>query len=90
MKTKETKDLALAEFPAMPKRRLARATVEGIELPAYPGGNPYKIEWARLDTPLKVMCWIHHLAGKPWMSPQILKDLIVITMRHSRWSWIAL
>lgn len=42
MKTTETKDLTLADFPPMQKRQLARATAEGVELPAYPGGNPYK------------------------------------------------
>ena len=85
MKTTDTKDLTLADFPPTQKRRLARATAEGVELLAYPGGNPYFIEWARLDSPLKAVRWIHHLAGKPWMSPQMLKALIEATARHFGW-----
>lgn len=69
----------------MPKRRLARATAEGVEILAYPGGNTYMIEWERLDSPIKAVRWIHHLAGKPWMSPQMLKDLIETTARHFGW-----
>ena len=85
METTDTKDLKLSDFPTMPKRRLSMATAEGLELLAYPGGNPYFIEWARLDSPIKAVRWIHHLAGKPWMSPQMVKDLVVVLMRHFKW-----
>lgn len=90
MKLQQTKGLKLSDCAPMPKRRLARATAEGVELLAYPGGNPYMIEWARLDSPLKAVRWIHHLAGKPWMSPQMVKDLIEDIMRHFKWPWGAL
>jgi len=90
MKMQQTKDLKLSDFAPMPKRRLARATAEGVELLAYPGGNPYMIEWARIDAPIKAVRWIHHLAGKPWMSPQMVKDLIEAIMRHFKWPWGAL
>ena len=86
MKTTRAIDLKLSDFPTMPKRRLARATAEGIEL-ACPGGNPYFVEWARLDSPIKAVRWIHHLAGKPWLSPQMMKDLVVVLMRHFKWPW---
>ena len=90
MKTTDTKDLKLSDFPTMQKRRLARSTAEGLELPAYPGGKPYSIEWARLDSPIKAVRWIHHLAGKPWMSPQMMKDFIEVLMRHFKRPWGAL
>ena len=86
MKTIETIDLKLSDFPKMPKRRLARATAEGLELLAYTGVNPYSIEWARLDSPIKAVRWIHHLAGKPWLSPQMLKDLVEVLMQHFKWT----
>lgn len=84
-----TKDLKLSDFAPMPKRRLARATAEGVELLAYPGGNRYVIEWARLETPLKAVRWIRHLAGKPWATPQMIRDFIEATARHFRWRWNA-
>ena len=86
MKTIETIDLKLSDFPKMPKRRLARATAEGLELLAYTGVNPYSIEWARLDSPIKAVRWIHHLAGKPWLSPQMLKDVVEVLMQHFKWT----
>lgn len=90
MKLQQTNDLKLSDFAPMPKRRLARATAAGVELPAYPGDNPCVIEWARLDSPIKAVRWIHHLAGKPWMSPQMMKDFIEVVMRHFKWPWGAL
>ena len=87
MKPQQAKDNKLSDFAPMPERRLARATAEGVELLACPGGNPYMIEWARLDSPIKAVRWIHHLAGKPWMSPQMVKDLVVVLMRHFKWPW---
>ena len=68
----------------------ARATAEGVEILAYPGGNTYMIEWERLDSPIKAVRWIHHLAGKPWMSPQMMKDLVEVVMQHFKWPWGAL
>lgn len=90
MKPKQTKDNKLSDFATKPKLRLALATAEGVALLAYPGGDPYMIEWARLDSPLKAVRWIHHLAGKPWLSPQMVKDLIETIMRHFKWPWGAL
>ena len=43
------------------------------------------IEWERLDSPMKTLRWIRHLAGKPWASPTMLKDLIEATARHFGW-----
>ena len=90
MKTTKARDVKLSDFPTTQRRRLARATAEGLEILAYPGGNPYFVEWARLDSPIKAVRWIHHLAGKPWMSPQTMKDFIEVIMRHFKWPWGAL
>ena len=90
MKLQQTNGLKLSDFAPTVERPLARATAEGVELPAYPGGNPYAIEWARLDSPIKAVRWIHHLADKPWMSQQMMKDLIETIMRHFKWPWGAL
>ena len=87
MKLQQSKDLELSDFAPMPQRRLALTTAKSVELLAYPGGNTYSIEWAHLDSPIKAVRWIHHLAGKPWFSPQMLEELIEAIMQHFKWPW---
>lgn len=47
-----------------------------IELLIYSNGNGYPIEYDRMDTPAKVLGWIHHLCGKTNVTKQHILEFI--------------
>lgn len=38
--------------------------------------NPYWIALDRIDTPMKLMHWVHHISQKTWCTRQVIKALI--------------
>jgi len=50
----------------------------------YPPGSqwtsaaPYWIDLNRIDTPTKLLGWIHHLAGKVWFDRTFCRDFIAL------------
>jgi uncharacterized heparinase superfamily protein len=45
-------------------------------------GYDYTIEWKRIDTPAKVLHWIHHLSAKNWFTEQRLREFIETWCKH--------
>lgn len=76
--------------PDEPTAPLAIAEAGGVGLAAYPyqngkGFNYYWIEWPRLNTPSKVLAWVHHLSGKTWFSPDMCRDFLDVVYCHFKW-----
>ena len=46
------------------------------------GGYEYDIEWDRIDSPGKLLGWIHHLCEKNWMDTYRMFLLIEHVGRH--------
>ncbi|MBK8909091.1 MAG: hypothetical protein IPM60_14720, partial [Rhodospirillales bacterium] len=41
-------------------------------------GGKYDIELHRIDTPTKVLLWIHHLSGKVWPTTAHFRRMITL------------
>lgn len=46
------------------------------------GRDVYEIETSRIDSPEKLIHWLHHLSQKTWFTPHICRDLIVVACDH--------
>jgi hypothetical protein len=52
----------------------------------HPAAYPYEIRLDRIDTPMRLLNWVHHLAEKVWMEPLDLAELIDAVCRHYGWN----
>ena len=46
---------------------------------------PYHIELSRIPDPEALVYWLEHLAGKPWMTAEIVRELIRRVYRIKGW-----
>ena len=45
-------------------------------------GWDYDIELDRIDTPSKILSWVHHLCGKTWITPSVIEEFIQVATMH--------
>jgi hypothetical protein len=50
-----------------------------------PGCEDYHITKGRIDTPMKLLHWVHHLTCKRWFSAQLVEELTREVCRHFGW-----
>lgn len=48
--------------------------------------GPYQFALDRIDTPLKLLGWVHHLTEKVWMESLDLRELIEAVADHFGWN----
>lgn len=46
---------------------------------------PYNIDLARIDSPLKLVGWLHHLSEKVWFDQTYCRQLIQVVCCHFGW-----
>jgi len=46
---------------------------------------PYYIELHRINTPGKLLEWVHHLSGKYWVDGRLIRQLIDVVYNHFKW-----
>lgn len=46
---------------------------------------PYEVDLDRIQTPADLLEWVHHLAGKNWMSAPLLGEFIERTYAIKGW-----
>lgn len=46
---------------------------------------PYNIDLARIDSPLKLVGWLHHLSEKVWFDQTYCRQLIQVVCYHFGW-----
>lgn len=44
--------------------------------------NKYFIEFNRIDNPIKLIWWIHHLCEKDWITKETIETLIEVTTKN--------
>ncbi|HZU34508.1 MAG TPA: hypothetical protein VFA18_01295 [Gemmataceae bacterium] len=42
----------------------------------------YGISWRRINTPGKIVAWVHHLAGKGWVTAGMLARVMELAGRY--------
>jgi hypothetical protein len=52
-------------------------------------GDEYAFELKRIDTPMKLLEWTHHLAGKGWCDAFLTRELIEKVCKHFGWNLFA-
>jgi hypothetical protein len=48
--------------------------------------HPYHIELSRIPDPLGLLEWINHLAGKGWMSRELIREFIRAVSEEKGWN----
>lgn len=79
-----------------PPDQAARIDIKGGFVDIWPSdvscydSEPYWVALHEVDTPEKLLRWIHHLNGKVWCNQATTRDLIYLVSRHFGWSvWSA-
>ena len=60
------------------KPALLRRGRKHLDLFIYPNGNPYPIEYSRMDTPEKVLAWVYHLLKKRRVTKEHLRAFLEV------------
>jgi hypothetical protein len=50
-------------------------------------GYRYNIELDRIDSPERMVHWLHHLSSKTWFTPKMVGDLIQTVGKHYEWDF---
>ncbi len=69
--------MSAKEIMAIKTPVLVKETKTTIKL-VTPFGNYYEIERSRANTPEKLLGWIAHLSEKTWVTPEHIRQLILI------------
>ena len=50
-------------------------------------GREYEFERIRCRTPKQVCHWVCHMAGKSWITKEMLRELVLVALGKDVWDW---
>ena len=79
--------LQVIDFENVPERTWSIEVVEEDIVIKHDGGRVYEIDIKTCRTPKQVCHWVCHMAGKSWITKEMLRELVLVALGKDVWDW---